>query len=111
FHRPSPTNCCARRGMVVGHAGLTMRDRRLTSMEVSPMGTQQLALNAVRQPREKSGYINTSVRQRQRSRDLYQQRRQLAALSDFMLKDIGLSRADAEREANHSFWDDGPLER
>lgn len=75
------------------------------------MRTQQLALNAVRQPREKSWNINTIVRQLQRWRDLYRQRRQLAALSDFMLKDIGLSRADAEREANRPFWDDGPLER
>lgn len=75
------------------------------------MRTQQLALNAVRQPREKSWNINTIVRQLQRWRDLYQQRRQLAALSDFMLKDIGLSRADAEREASRPFWDDGPLER
>lgn len=75
------------------------------------MRTQQLALNAVRQPREKSWNINTIVRQLQRWRDLYRQRRQLAALSDFMLKDIGLSRADAEREASRPFWDDGPLER
>lgn len=41
---------------------------------------------------------------------LYRQRRQLAALSDDMLKDIGLSRADIETEATRPFWDD-PLRR
>ncbi|AHL75070.1 hypothetical protein CH92_08125 [Stutzerimonas stutzeri] len=37
---------------------------------------------------------------------LYRQRQQLAALSDDMLKDIGLSRADIETEANRPFWDE-----
>jgi len=37
---------------------------------------------------------------------LYRQRRQLAALSDEMLKDLGLSRADIETEASRPFWDD-----
>lgn len=41
---------------------------------------------------------------------LYRQRQQLAALSDDMLKDIGLSRADIETEASRPFWDD-PLRR
>lgn len=36
------------------------------------------------------------------------QRRQLRGLSDRMLKDIGLSRADAEREARRPFWETGP---
>lgn len=31
-------------------------------------------------------------------------RRQLAALSDAMLKDIGVSRADVEHEAEKHFW-------
>ena len=31
-------------------------------------------------------------------------RHQLRALDDRMLKDIGLSRADAEREGAKSFW-------
>jgi uncharacterized protein YjiS (DUF1127 family) len=31
-------------------------------------------------------------------------RRQLAALSDAMLKDIGVSRADAEHEFEKHFW-------
>ncbi len=37
---------------------------------------------------------------RQRS----QQRRALAQLNDFMLKDIGISRSDASNEANKPFW-------
>jgi uncharacterized protein YjiS (DUF1127 family) len=34
----------------------------------------------------------------------YRQRRALAALSDGMLKDIGLSRAEAYREIDKPFW-------
>ncbi len=41
-----------------------------------------------------------------RWRELSRQRRELAQLSDDLLKDIGLSRADALREANRPFWDD-----
>ena len=37
---------------------------------------------------------------------LSRQRRELAGLSDAILKDIGLSRADALREAARPFWDD-----
>ncbi len=36
------------------------------------------------------------------------QRRELINLSDHQLKDIGISRADAQREANRHFWDIGP---
>lgn len=32
------------------------------------------------------------------------QRRQLAAFSDYMLRDLGLTRADAEHEAAGPFW-------
>jgi uncharacterized protein YjiS (DUF1127 family) len=32
------------------------------------------------------------------------QRRQLARLNDFQLKDIGLSRADVENEVSRPFW-------
>ncbi len=32
------------------------------------------------------------------------QRRHLASLEDRMLKDMGISRADAEREASKPFW-------
>jgi uncharacterized protein YjiS (DUF1127 family) len=37
--------------------------------------------------------------------ELAQQRRRLLALDDRMLKDIGISRADAVREAARPFWD------
>lgn len=36
--------------------------------------------------------------------DLYRQRRALLKLDDRMLKDIGLSRLDVEREAEKPFW-------
>lgn len=32
------------------------------------------------------------------------QRRQLARLDDYLLRDIGLSRVDAEQEARKPFW-------
>jgi uncharacterized protein YjiS (DUF1127 family) len=36
--------------------------------------------------------------------ELARQRRALLALDDRMLKDIGITRADAEREASRPFW-------
>lgn len=36
----------------------------------------------------------------------YRTRRQLARLPDFMLKDIGVSRLDAEQETSKFFWED-----
>ena len=39
--------------------------------------------------------------------ELARQRRALLALSDHMLKDIGINRAEAEREASQPFWSDG----
>ena len=36
----------------------------------------------------------------------YRQRRALGALSDHMLKDLGLSRSDAGREYGKRFWED-----
>lgn len=49
-------------------------------------------------------------RQLRRWQELARQRRQLASMSDAMLKDIGYSRADIEQEASRPFWDD-PLRR
>ena len=37
-------------------------------------------------------------------RERARQRRQLCALEDRMLKDIGLTRVDVEREAGKNFW-------
>jgi uncharacterized protein YjiS (DUF1127 family) len=42
-----------------------------------------------------------------RWREVRRQRRALLALSDQLLKDIGISRADAIREASRPFWDTG----
>ncbi len=36
--------------------------------------------------------------------EVYRQRRALLGLDDAMLKDIGISRADALREGNKPFW-------
>ncbi|KTB73174.1 MULTISPECIES: DUF1127 domain-containing protein [Pseudomonas] len=46
----------------------------------------------------------------QRWLELYRQRRYLARMSDDTLKDLGLSRADIQQEAERPFWDD-PLKR
>jgi uncharacterized protein YjiS (DUF1127 family) len=40
-----------------------------------------------------------------RWQELAQQRRRLLALDDRMLKDIGITRADATREGTRPFWD------
>lgn len=47
----------------------------------------------------------------QRWQQLRHERRQLWRLSDAMLKDIGLSRADVEHEASRPFWDDANWRR
>jgi uncharacterized protein YjiS (DUF1127 family) len=39
--------------------------------------------------------------------ELARQRRTLRTLDDRMLKDIGITRAEAEREATRPFWRDG----
>ena len=38
--------------------------------------------------------------------DIARQRRELAALSDHLLADVGISRDEAVREAERPFWDD-----
>lgn len=38
-------------------------------------------------------------------REISRQRNQLRRLSERLAKDIGISRADAEREADRHFWD------
>jgi uncharacterized protein YjiS (DUF1127 family) len=42
-----------------------------------------------------------------RWQELARQRRALLRLDDHMLKDIGVSRTDALREAERPFWDEG----
>jgi len=46
-----------------------------------------------------------------RWRMLARERYLLQTLSDEMLKDIGISRLDAEREAGRPFWDDQGIKR
>lgn len=66
---------------------------------------QRRALSA--NPLQLLGQLVPAVwRQIGRWHALYRQRQQLAALSDEMLKDIGLSRADIESETSRPFWDE-----
>jgi uncharacterized protein YjiS (DUF1127 family) len=46
-----------------------------------------------------------------RWQELAQQRRRLLALDDRMLKDIGITRADASREGARPFWDARGVDR
>jgi uncharacterized protein YjiS (DUF1127 family) len=43
-----------------------------------------------------------------RARMAYRSRRELAAMDDRMLSDIGISRTQAQHEANRKFWSFGP---
>jgi uncharacterized protein YjiS (DUF1127 family) len=43
--------------------------------------------------------------------ELAQQRRRLLALDDRMLKDIGITRAEAMQEGTRPFWDTAGLDR
>lgn len=57
------------------------------------------------------GWVRGGWMRLQRWQQLRHERRQLWRLSDAMLKDIGLSRADVEREASRPFWDDANWRR
>jgi uncharacterized protein YjiS (DUF1127 family) len=50
--------------------------------------------------------INNAWTQVKHWREVSAQRRQLKNICDHLLKDIGISRVDAEREASRHFWDD-----
>jgi uncharacterized protein YjiS (DUF1127 family) len=43
-------------------------------------------------------------------RELSRQRDQLMMMDDHLLKDIGLSRTEAEHEAKRHFWDSSPVQ-
>ncbi len=43
-------------------------------------------------------------------REISRQRKQLSKMSDYLLKDIGISRTEADREAKRPFWDHAPVE-
>ena len=51
-------------------------------------------------------FLRATARRIKRWQALHRQRQQLGSLSDEMLKDIGLSRADIEPEVRRPFWDD-----
>ncbi|TDX33045.1 uncharacterized protein YjiS (DUF1127 family) [Modicisalibacter xianhensis] len=51
------------------------------------------------------------LRRLRRWQQVRHERQELWRLSDATLKDIGLSRADIEREASRPFWDDRGCER
>ncbi len=50
------------------------------------------------------GLVLRTLRQLPLAYRIHSERRALMALSDHTLKDIGLSRADAYREANRPWW-------
>lgn len=50
--------------------------------------------------------FRAACQQLRRWHGLYRQRQHLASLSDEMLKDIGLIRADVETEIQRPFWDE-----
>jgi uncharacterized protein YjiS (DUF1127 family) len=58
-------------------------------------------------PARTLGALRRAVNVAMRWYELRRQRRALLELSDQMLKDIGISRADAIREASRPFWDTG----
>lgn len=61
---------------------------------------QDLALFTAGRPTERPSLLATLLRWQER----HAQRRALLALDDDMLKDIGLSRAEAWQEASKPFW-------
>jgi uncharacterized protein YjiS (DUF1127 family) len=69
-------------------------------------GSVQLCISQVNGRRSLAGLVRAAWRQLRRWHSLYRQRQQLAAMSDEMLKDIGLSRADIETEVSRPFWDE-----
>ena len=67
------------------------------------------ALRAARAPRRDRGlqkFASVAVDRLLRWQELARQRRILLTLDERMLKDIGITRADAEHEAGRPFWRD-----
>ncbi|MDW5377386.1 DUF1127 domain-containing protein [Halomonas sp. HP20-15] len=58
-----------------------------------------------------ASWLRRLDRRLRRWQQLHRERHQLWSLSDATLKDIGLTRADIEREASRPFWDDGEPRR
>jgi uncharacterized protein YjiS (DUF1127 family) len=78
--------------------------------EGAVMNTQKLTSHSFQSARaanlSAASLLSQVVQTLRRWNQLARQRRQLASLSDEMLKDIGRSRADIEWEASRPFWDD-----
>jgi uncharacterized protein YjiS (DUF1127 family) len=67
------------------------------------------ALPAARASRRERGlqrFASVAVARLLRWHELARQRRTLLTLDDRLLKDIGVTRAEAEREASRPFWRD-----
>jgi uncharacterized protein YjiS (DUF1127 family) len=77
-------------------------DMALPAPSAAPLGL------AWRLRRGIQGLAEIGVMRLLRWQEVARQRRALLALSDAMLKDIGISRADAEREARRPFWSEIP---
>nr|WP_297461772.1 DUF1127 domain-containing protein [uncultured Halomonas sp.] len=78
----------------------------LTSAGAHDVGADTCGADVQRKGRVRRGWLRL-----RRWLQLRHERRQLWRLSDAMLKDIGLSRADVEREASRPFWDDANWRR
>jgi len=82
-----------------------MKNFALAPQPCSP-GAQCLAPVTIRTRLSPLYWLQKITDRLDRWHRLARERRQLQALSDHMLKDIGLTRADVEREASRPFWDD-----
>ncbi|WP_241497496.1 DUF1127 domain-containing protein, partial [Sulfurovum riftiae] len=94
----------------VGLIVIAARDWRQSKQEGAVMNMQKIVSHRLHLPEAariagpallKQGWLKL-----RRWHELARQRRQLASLSDEMLKDIGRSRADIEWEASRPFWDE-----
>jgi uncharacterized protein YjiS (DUF1127 family) len=77
-------------------------DMALPAPSAAPLGL------AWRLRRGIQGLVEIGVMRLLRWQEVARQRRALLASSDDMLKDIGISRAEAEREARRPFWSEIP---
>jgi len=74
----------------------------MSTQTIYSRGPYQTRLDGVRSLGQ---YLVRFAHYFQTSLDVARQRRQLLTLDDRTLKDIGISRTDALREANRNFWD------
>jgi len=86
---------------------IAARDWRQSKPEGVVMNMQKIVSYRLQLPETSlTAVLARAWSKARRWRELARQRRQLASLSDEMLKDIGRSRADIEWEASRPFWDD-----